>query len=230
MRRLLVPFAFCLAAAVSGPDRVLAWGGAGHKAVCQIAFLELGKLNPAKQQKVTAILAKETAQSGFRSFAVACTWPDIDKHRSGTIQNKRRNEHFIDAPRDLQAITTADCFAANKCLFTAISQDKAALTSASGVKQRQALKFLGHWIGDIHQPLHVSFEDDAGGNDITVKGLGCKELHGTWDTCVPLALMKALHTTDSVVLGTKLDAEITDADRAQWQSGSPASARRETEL
>ena len=43
-----------------------------------------------------------------------------------------------------------------------------------------ALKFLGHWIGDLHQPLHVSYADDKGGNHVTLKkSIGCsKKLHG----------------------------------------------------
>jgi hypothetical protein len=51
---------------------------------------------------------------------------------------------------------------------------------------------IGHWVGDIHQPLHVSFADDRGGNRIDVKLQGkcgkssyrVKELHGVWDNCL----------------------------------------------
>ena len=38
-----------------------------------------------------------------------------------------------------------------------------------------------HWVGDIHQPLHVSFEDDRGGNNIQVNGQCSGNLHATWD-------------------------------------------------
>jgi hypothetical protein len=42
-----------------------------------------------------------------------------------------------------------------------------ALLSSNGADDEaklEALKFLGHWVGDVHQPLHVSLEDDRGGN------------------------------------------------------------------
>jgi S1/P1 Nuclease len=54
---------------------------------------------------------------------------------------------------------------------TAIGKDLEILSPASaGQAQKLAsLKFLGHWIGDIHQPLPVSFEDDRGGTNVLVK-------------------------------------------------------------
>jgi S1/P1 Nuclease len=56
--------------------------------------------------------------------------------------------------------------------------------TASDQDQLDALKFLGHWVGDVHQPLHVSFEDDRGGNGVKVSGVLCGgKLHGVWDSC-----------------------------------------------
>jgi S1/P1 Nuclease len=37
----------------------------------------------------------------------------------------------------------------------------------------EALEYLGHWVGDVDQPLHVSFQDDRGGNDLGVSGGVC---------------------------------------------------------
>jgi S1/P1 Nuclease len=44
----------------------------------------------------------------------------------------------------------------------AIEGDFALLASPDTTNEEKlvALKLLGHWVGDIHQPLHVSFEDD----------------------------------------------------------------------
>jgi hypothetical protein len=47
-----------------------------------------------------------------------------------------------------------------------------------------ALKSLGHWVGDIHQPLHVSFLDDRGGNTIRTSGQCPGNLHAVWDNCL----------------------------------------------
>ena len=50
----------------------------------------------------------------------------------------------------------------------AINHDFAVLASpdATDGEKLAALKFLGHWVGDIHQPLHAASQDDRGGNHI----------------------------------------------------------------
>src|SRR5258706_11490565 len=103
----------------SAPRPSRAWSGPGHQAVCQIAYLELA---PAARKKLTAIMAREP-DDRFRPFASACLWPDDQKRTPGTIQNKRRNDHFINVDRSLGAITYDGCGAAPSCLFTAIAAD-----------------------------------------------------------------------------------------------------------
>lgn len=215
MRRYLPMLAVCLAAAASNPLHVLAWGDDGHVAVCEIAFLEL---DAATQQKVSDILQ---ADPDFKTFPAACTWPDMNKGKPHTIQNQRRSEHFVNVSRSLPAITAPNCGAVSTCLFTAIDEDSKALKPHSGKDRLQALKFLGHWVGDLHQPLHISFADDAGGNEIVVKGIAkCGELHGVWDECIPADLMQQNTVSNGVDLGIKLHAAITNTQRAAWQQGS----------
>ena len=82
------------------------------------------------------------------------------------------------ALRLVQPNTRADgllsetCPGASACVVTAIGKDFEVLksTAASPAQKLASLKFLGHWVGDIHQPLHVSFEDDRGGNSVLVTG------------------------------------------------------------
>ena len=211
------------ALSLSLPSIAIGWSSPGHKTVCQIALVELDKSAPDAHAKVVEILSKEPASSGFRSFPVACTWADVDKHTAGTFQNKRRGEHYINVPRDQGTISGASCPMADACLFTAIEADVDALKSTTGAKQRRALKFLGHWLGDLHQPLHISFEDDTGGNDVLVSGIStCKELHGTWDKCLPSRVLKDADTNSYITLGTQLQEEITDAQRSAWTAGTPA--------
>jgi hypothetical protein len=51
---------------------------------------------------------------------------------------------------------------ASKCLFTAIASEITVLGNSDDDKVKlAALKFLGHWIVDLHQPVHVSYEDDG---------------------------------------------------------------------
>ena len=81
------------------------------------------------------------------------------------------------------------------------------------------LKSLGHWVGDIHQPLHVSFEDDKGGNFVAVSGPCAVSLHLAWDLCI---IEKKLGA-DEGAAAAKLDGEITEAERSEW-AGAPTDA------
>ncbi|MDH5738622.1 MAG: S1/P1 nuclease, partial [Gammaproteobacteria bacterium] len=54
------------------------------------------------------------------------------------------------------------------------------------IRQAAALRFIGHFIGDLHQPLHVSREIDKGGNFINVTFFGEQtNLHRIWDSHLP---------------------------------------------
>ena len=80
-----------------------------------------------------------------------------------------------------------------------------------------ALKFLGHWVGDIHQPLHVPFEDDRGGNNITVSGECSGKLHSTWDTC----LVEDAVGADFAAATTELIDGITPEMITKWSASDP---------
>jgi hypothetical protein len=91
--------------------------------------------------------------------------------------------------------------------------------TASDRDQLDALKFLGPWIGDVHHPLHVSFEDDRGGNGVKVTGGLCGgKLHGVWDTCI---IEQGLGTAVAAIAG-QLRAGITDQQRSDWLASNPA--------
>ena len=79
--------------------------------------------------------------------------------------------------------------------------------------QLRLLKSLGHWVGDVHQPLHVSFDDDRGGNLVAVNA-PCKKpnLHAVWDRCI----IEKKIGLDYADIAAKLRAEITAEDRAVW--------------
>jgi hypothetical protein len=81
----------------------------------------------------------------------------------------------------------------------------------------EALKFLGHWVGDVHQPLHVSFEDDRGGNNILVTGECGSNLHSAWDTCL---VLKAVGE-DVGEAATELMKTITPAEIESWTRSEP---------
>jgi hypothetical protein len=80
--------------------------------------------------------------------------------------------------------TASDC-PNNVCVVGAIQNYTQRLTTQTGAEQQYALKFLIHFCGDVHQPLHIGFASDYGGNEIHGSFLGYDtNLHHVWDTSV----------------------------------------------
>lgn len=157
----------CLAA-----PPALAWGRTGHKVVCLLAY---EALTDETRAKVDALIALDPE---FPHFTDSCNWADSPR--------KRPSDHYMNIARATRPGEIADCGDADKCVLSAIEEDYRILADNAAPPERRliALKFLGHWVGDIHQPLHVSFADDRGGNDIKTRGLCRGTLHGAWDGCI----------------------------------------------
>jgi hypothetical protein len=142
-----------------------AWGDEGHKVICEIAMRLVQPNTRAEIQKLMS------TDERFNSFSESCIWPDHPRQRA--------SEHFVNLPRDADGLHSETCPGVSACVVTAIRKDFEVLSSnnAGQAQKLASLKFLGHWVGDIHQPLHVSFEDDRGGNSILVSGLCGSNLH-----------------------------------------------------
>lgn len=194
---LLLVFAFS--------SNARAWGDLGHTVVCEIAF------RLAVPDTRRAIRKLIQADPQFDTFGEACTFPDHPR--------KRPTEHFINLPRNSKGLTSDECPQADECLLTAIRNDASILSSKSERPQDKliALKFLGHWVGDIHQPLHVSFEDDRGGNNITASGACSNNLHSAWDSC----LVERAVGDDVSGAATNLIDAITPAMKEHWSDSDP---------
>jgi len=201
--RRIVLGGLMLLVGLGGAGQAWAWGDVGHRVICEIAFREL---NERARGEVIRLIRRDTE---FRVFSDSCVWADHPK--------QREVEHFINVPRDFVAFTADRCPGGVKCLFTAIRADLRVLRSPDSTDQARlrSLKFLGHWIGDLHQPLHVSFADDRGGTRIKDSGPCAADLHGVWDWCI------VEHTLglDSRAIARELHASITEADRAAWRKG-----------
>jgi hypothetical protein len=203
-----------------------AWGSAGHRTVCEIALLNL---TPTARAEVNRLLQARPAglQSDPRNgeFSSACTYPD----RSVTGGPTRRDpEHFINYPRTLGAVTLlSGCGEAYECADTAVIRDFAVLRSRMlpDSLRAVALMYLGHFVGDLHQPLHNSFADDRGGNSINASGLCTSNLHSAWDTCILVksAYSNVSEPTASAIgsVATSWNSGVTAAQRAQWLSAAP---------
>jgi S1/P1 Nuclease len=99
-------------------------------------------------------------------------------------------------------------------VVSAIEHDSAVLASPHATEEEKlaALKPLGHWVGDIHQPLHAASQDDRGGNHIRTRGSSCESLHTVRDRCIVEERL-GMHPLTIV---PELRAGITDEQRAEW--------------
>jgi hypothetical protein len=102
---------------------------------------------------------------------------------------------------------------AGECVVSAIERDFAvlALPDATDEEKLAALKFLGHWVGHIHQPLRAASQDDRGGNHVRTQGRSCESLHTFWDSCIVEERL-GMHPLTIV---PQLQAGITDEQRAE---------------
>jgi hypothetical protein len=98
--------------------------------------------------------------------------------------------HYIDAqdhPPDACGINmTRDCLDEG-CVVSAIANHTARVNDLSLPywQRGQAMRFIIHFVGDIHQPLHTEAED-RGGNEVPVLFEGKHtNLHSVWDTLIP---------------------------------------------
>ena len=186
-------------------NSVLAWGDTAHRIICEIAFKEL---NSQARAEVKRLIRLDPV---FFTFSGSCIWPDHPR--------KRSREHFVNLPRSATQLENDSCPLVDKCVVMAIEVDLqiVADAGATDASKLDALKFLGHWVGDIHQPLHVSFRDDRGGNSIKVSGPCSRNLHAVWDGCI----IETKLGTDIRNIATDLRGAVTPADRVQWNSTGP---------
>jgi hypothetical protein len=194
---ILALLAFC--------DGAWAWGDLGHKVICEIAFR---LVQPDTRAAVRRLIESDTE---FKTFVDSCVFPDHPR--------RRPSEHFINLQRDSKGLTSNNCPKADKCVLTAILNDGKVLSSknAADADRLIALKSLGHWVGDIHQPLHVSFEEDRGGNNIKVNGQCSGNLHATWDNCL-VQYAVGPDVSDAV---TELLESITPELQTRWTASEP---------
>lgn len=168
---------------LSPVDNASAWGADGHRLICAMAE---AKLTPEAKSMLSETLrmGKFLDNNADEDFPEACLWPDKVRH---TTHKGSYEEHFINVPKSEDSVDLArDCAALN-CVATAIQRNLVYLSrDAQGKREKArkaaALRFLAHFVGDLHQPLHVGNGEDWGGNKIGVNWYGKKaNLHGIWD-------------------------------------------------
>ena len=148
-----------------------AWGCKGHQAVALIAEKHL---TPEAQHLVETLLGANPIDPKLKRWcgnstpdllADAATWPD-------DVRNERGNGpwHFIDIPRGKHKGSLEEYCGAGGCVTRAIEEQRAVLKdkSADPLKRAEAIRYILHFVGDMHQPLHVINNGDNGGNCVPV--------------------------------------------------------------
>ncbi len=151
-----------LAIIVLCPGLVGAWGAEGHHLVARVAW-EL--MTPTAQKAATNIL-------GGDDFVASATWADDVRGQ----RPETSNWHFVDIPYEAKHYDPArDCLPSVKgdCVIAAIARARAMLidTTVDANQRKEALKFLIHFVGDLHQPLNAIDNHDKGGYDVHVASL-----------------------------------------------------------
>lgn len=154
------------------PIKAHAWGSDGHRLVAEVAENQLSA--PARAE-ITRLLAIEPGGT----LASISTWADEVRSPSTA------SWHYLNFPRDAGCAYDADRMCIEgMCVVGAIQRQVAVLASKAPDDARlKALKYVVHFVADVHQPLHAGFADDRGGNSYQLQAYGRgTNLHALWDS------------------------------------------------
>lgn len=178
------------------------WGCKGHQVVALVAEKNL---NPHAHAMAMQILAASPISADLRRycgdsvldpFADSSTWADDERG----IQRDTGGWHFVDIPLGVSQGNLGEyCPTSTGCVTSAITAQLAVLRnpSLSTEARADALRYIIHFVGDLHQPLHTITNNDMGGNcvPVTFEGRAPVEtntesgnyrpnLHAVWDSGV----------------------------------------------
>lgn len=198
-------FTLAVALALLSPFRaVFGWGPEGHAVISLIA---------EHYMTPTALTRAGNLLDGSTIVAVA-SWADDyrrDHRQTGPW-------HYIDIPLADSRIDMArecpegDCVIGRTEQFLAVLRDP----KADWPAKAEALRFVVHFVGDMHQPLHVEDNGDKGGNrKYVVFHRHPDNLHWVWDT----GLLDDINRNPQA-LAAELESRITPQDQAQWTKGT----------
>jgi len=131
--------------------------------------------------------------------------------------------HFVDIPFDASGYDeTRDCevLTNGDCIIHAIDRAKAVIKDpkAKPFDRADALKYLVHFVGDLHQPFHaIERNGDEGGNKVKVKFFDDDDtnLHSVWDS--GLILHTERPAEDYAAL---LKQQLAGMNESVWRTGT----------
>ena len=187
----------------------LAWGVEGHAVVADIAE---ARLTESARRQVHALLDAD----GKTSLDQIASWADM-------VRMQRRDTgpwHYVDIPLEADRYDPARDCPDGQCVVAKIADFQKVLAASNTVtpERVEALKWVVHFVGDVHQPLHAEDHDDKGGNEVPVAGFGKRaNLHSIWDTD-----FIEQDDPDASDLTKRLNARITAAQIRDWEASQPA--------
>ncbi|MFG0315837.1 MAG: S1/P1 nuclease [Planctomycetota bacterium JB042] len=186
--------------ALPGPS-AFGWGSKGHEVVGHLADRHL---TPAARAELRSICRSP-------SLAYVANWADaIREDRPETAP-----WHYVNLPEDAESYDAERDADAAGSIVERIEHFRRVLADRRAGKEERldALRWLVHLVGDLHQPLHVSRAADRGGNSVVVT-VGGREtnLHAVWDT--DLVERQGLAAIDYALA---LDEEVTEEEVARWR-------------
>jgi len=215
-----------------------AWGEEGHRIVCRIAYEELTAGQRKEVDRLTkAYKTPPDTKLAIHSFPDACVFADEARSKERAAESSHdttspwlhfkpfNDWHFINVARTVKTIPADAC--ADDCVLSGITKHAAMLKDGATDQERgEGLFFLGHWLGDVHQPLHVSYANDQGGNLIQpvtgdfypIPKNFPLNLHAVWDGAI---IRKAIAGPGWRVFADSLQKKITDAQRSEWLAVAP---------
>jgi hypothetical protein len=215
---------------------IFAWGDDGHQTVGKIASLRIKKKT---SERIAQILKPGETLSNIATWAdtvkerVGKTDPDADTNaflQDVAHNEKNREWHYDDLPLDCKNYQTCTAFAPDNDIVHMLNICIRTLQGHPDpnhpLSQRNALKLLVHFLGDIHQPLHVgcgyidvngpggtmviardpiaikqkNLPSDNGANQLIIDK-DKKKLHGFWDFDLVTSLMLQTDKQTSDTLG-----------------------------
>jgi hypothetical protein len=174
----------------------LAWGCKGHQTIALIAERNL---TPEARQFLDRLLTDNPPDPKLERYcgsthdllADASTWPDDVR---GDLKNGPW--HYINIPRGTPR-GPIDVYCGNQgCVTKAIAEQLAILKdkSAEPRKRADAIRYIIHFVGDLHMPLHAITNNDEGGNCVPARYFRRRphehhnsytpNLHALWDTAI----------------------------------------------
>lgn len=213
-------------------SQALAWGREGHQVVAALAW---DYLTPGVRQKIDLLLKQDKDTLTQPDFLSRSIWADA--WRSGG--HKETGEwHFVDIELDHPDLPQA-CYnfpaqngpasagPAKDCVVNKIPEfaKELAAPDTPPAERVLALKYLVHFVGDLHQPLHAADNHDKGGNCVRLAlgGPRTTNLHSYWDTGVVSEL-----NPNPKSLADTLFMHITYDDKQAWQQGTPSDWAQES--